>query len=326
MGNKQLFGFALIMTASSGSLAAEDFKPPRLDFGVPDLQGIWNYQNRTSLERPAIYEGELEIDQATMLEKMVSTPDYIAALEATGAEAPGPHNVGGYNGFWITPGDALAYMNGKFRTSLIVEPEDGRIPWREEGEAVRRAQRYILPMGRGESDGPEGRTLSDRCLLSFSSTAPFMSSLYNNNLQIVQSPTHVMLLTEMVHNARIVRMDQGFRDLPYEQWLGDSVGYYEEDTLVVETVNFHPWQVGKERLTSAQMKLTERFTRVANNKLHYSFTIDDPSLYSQPWTAEFPMYSGENLYEYACHEGNYSMRAILAGARTMEVNPSAPGQ
>jgi len=217
-------------------------------------------------------------------------------------------------------------MNGKFRTSLIVEPEDGRIPWREEGEAVRRAQRYILPMGRGESDGPEGRTLSDRCLLSFSSTAPFMSSLYNNNLQIVQSPTHVMLLAEMVHNARIVRMDQGFRDLPYEQWLGDSVGYYEEDTLVVETVNFHPWQVGKERLTSAHMKLTERFTRVEDNKLHYSFTIDDPSLYSQPWTAEFPMYSGENLYEYACHEGNYSMRAILAGARTMEVNPSAPGQ
>ena len=98
MGNIQLFGFALIMTASSGSLAAEDFKPPRLDFGVPDLQGIWNYQNRTSLERPAIYEGELEIDQATMLDKMVSTPDYIAALEATGAEAPGPHNVGGYNG------------------------------------------------------------------------------------------------------------------------------------------------------------------------------------------------------------------------------------
>jgi len=326
MGNIQLFGFALIMTASSGSLAAEDFKPPRLDFGVPDLQGIWNYQNRTSLERPAIYEGELEIDQATMLDKMVSTPDYIAALEATGAEAPGPHNVGGYNGFWITPGDALAYMNGKFRTSLIVEPEDGRIPWREEGEAVRRAQRYNLPMGRGESDGPEGRTLSDRCLLSFSSTAPFMSSLYNNNLQIVQSPTHVMLLAEMVHNARIVRMDQGFRDLPYEQWLGDSVGYYEEDTLVVETVNFHPWQVGKERLTSAHMKLTERFTRVEDNKLHYSFTIDDPSLYSQPWTAEFPMYSGKNLYEYACHEGNYSMRAILAGARTMEVNPSAPGQ
>jgi len=326
MGNIQLFGFALIMTASSGSLAAEDFKPPRLDFGVPDLQGIWNYQNRTSLERPAIYEGELEIDQATMLDKMVSTPDYIAALEATGAEAPGPHNVGGYNGFWITPGDALAYMNGKFRTSLIVEPEDGRIPWREEGEAVRRAQRYILPMGRGESDGPEGRTLSDRCLLSFSSTAPFMSSLYNNNLQIVQSPTHVMLLAEMVHNARIVRMDQGFRNLPYEQWLGDSVGYYEEDTLVVETVNFHPWQVGKERLTSAHMKLTERFTRVEDNKLHYSFTIDDPSLYSQPWSAEFPMYSGKNLYEYACHEGNYSMRAILAGARTMEVNPSAPGQ
>ncbi len=305
-------------------LAAEEYVPPQTEFGVPDVQGIWNYQNRTSLERPDLYEGMLEIDEATMLEKMVSTPDYIAALEATGAEAPGPHNVGGYNGFWITPGDALAYMNGMFRTSLIVEPEDGQIPWREEGEALRRQQRITLPMGRGESDGPEGRTLSDRCLVSFSSTAPFMSSLYNNNVQIVQSPTHVVLLAEMVHNARIVRIDQSFRDLPYEQWLGDSIGYYEGDALVVETRGFNPWQVGKERLTSEGMHLTERFTRVEDGKLHYSFTIDDPDLYTQPWTAEFPMYSGENLYEYACHEGNYSMRAILAGARTSEVNPSTP--
>lgn len=304
--------------------AAEEYVPPQTEFGVPDVQGIWNYQNRTSLERPDLYEGMLEIDEATMLEKMVSTPDYIAALEATGAEAPGPHNVGGYNGFWITPGDALAYMNGMFRTSLIVEPEDGQIPWREEGEALRRQQRITLPMGRGESDGPEGRTLSDRCLVSFSSTAPFMSSLYNNNVQIVQSPTHVVLLAEMVHNARIVRIDQSFRDLPYEQWLGDSIGYYEGDALVVETRGFNPWQVGKERLTSEGLHLTERFSRVEDGKLHYSFTIDDPDLYTQPWTAEFPMYSGENLYEYACHEGNYSMRAILAGARTSEVNPSTP--
>ena len=315
---------ATLALATSVVSAAEDYVPPQTEFGVPDLQGIWNYQNRTSLERPDLYEGELEIDEATMLQKMVSTPDYIAALEATGAEAPGPENVGGYNGFWITPGDALAYMNGMFRTSLIVQPEDGQIPWREEGEAVRRQQRITLPMGRGESDGPEGRTLSDRCLVSFSSTAPFMSSLYNNNVQIVQSPTHVVLLAEMVHNARIVRIDQSFRDLPYEQWLGDSIGYYEGDALVVETRGFNPWQVGKERLTSEGMHLTERFTRVEDGKLHYSFTIDDPDLYTQPWTAEFPMYSGENLYEYACHEGNYSMRAILAGARTSEVNPSTP--
>ena len=298
--------------------AAENYAPPKTAFGVPDVQGVWNYKTRTGLERADVYEGELEVDEATMLDKMVSTPDFIAFLEATGAEAPGPENVGGYNGFWITPGDALAQMNGKYRTSLIVDPPDGKIPWREDGQAVRQSQREELPMGMAQSDGPEGRTLSDRCLISFASTAPFMSSLYNNHMQIVQSPTHVVLLAEMVHNARIVAIDQEFRDLPYEKWLGDSIGYYEGDTLIVQTKNFNPWQVAKERLVSSNILLTERFSRVADDKLHYSFTIDDPELYTQPWTAEMPMYSGEDLFEYACHEGNYAMRAILAGARRQE--------
>ena len=308
------------------SFAAEDYIPPKTAFGVPDVQGVWNFKTRTSLERAEQYDGELEVDEATMLEKMVSTPDYIAFLEATGAEAPGPENVGGYNGFWITPGDALAEMNGSFRTSLIVDPPDGQIPWKEEGQATRRAQQSELPMGLAESDGPEGRTLSDRCLVSFSSTAPFMSSLYNNHMQIVQSPTHVVLLAEMVHNARIVRIDQDFRDMPYEQWLGDSIGYYEGDDLVVQTRNFNPWQVAKERLTSENLTLTERFTRVADNKVHYSFTIDDPDLYSAPWTGEMPMYTGENLYEYACHEGNYALKAILAGARRLEADAAAAAE
>jgi len=298
--------------------AAENYAPPKTAFGVPDVQGVWNYKTRTGLERADVYEGELEVDEATMLDKMVSTPDFIAFLEATGAEAPGPENVGGYNGFWITPGDALAQMNGKYRTSLIVDPPDGKIPWREDGQAVRQSQREELPMGMAQSDGPEGRTLSDRCLISFASTAPFMSSLYNNHMQIMQSPTHVVLLAEMVHNARIVAIDQEFRDLPYEKWLGDSIGYYEGDTLIVQTKNFNPWQVAKERLVSSNILLTERFSRVADDKLHYSFTMDDPELYTQPWTAEMPMYTGEDLFEYACHEGNYAMRAILAGARRQE--------
>lgn len=318
-------GLLIAAMAASVALAAEDYTPPKTDFGVPDVQGVWNYKTRTGLERADVYEGELEVDEATMLTKMVSTPDYIAFLEATGAEAPGPENVGGYNGFWITPGDALAEMNGMYRTSLIVDPPDGQIPWREDGQALRRSQQDELPMGMAESDGPEGRTLSDRCLVSFASTAPFMSSLYNNHMQIVQSPTHVMLLAEMVHNARIVKIDQEFKDLPYEKWLGDSIGYYEGDTLIVQTKDFNPWQVAKERLVSENVLLTERFTRVADDKLHYSFTIDDPELYTQPWTAEMPMYTGEDLYEYACHEGNYAMRAILAGARRLEAD-AANGQ
>ena len=319
----RVLSIGLASLAGSQMLIAQDYVPPRTDFGVPDVQGVWTFQTRTTLERPAAYEGALEIDEATMLAKMVSTPDYIAALEANGAEAPGPDNVGGYNGFWITPGEALAEMNGKFRTSLIVDPADGRIPWKESGQALRRSQQGSLPMGLAESDGPEGRTLSDRCLVSFASTAPFMSSLYNNHMQLVQSPTHVVLLAEMVHNARIVRIDQDFRDMPYKQWLGDSIGYYEGDSLVVQTRNFNEWQVAKERLTSPNLTLTERFTRVAENKLHYSFTIDDPDLYTQPWTGEMPMYTGENLYEYACHEGNYAMPAILAGARRQEMDAAA---
>ena len=249
-------GSILSLLIANTVFSAEEYVPPKTSFGVPDVQGVWNYKTRTGLERPDTYEGALEVDEATMLEKMVSTPDYIAFLEATGAEAPGDHNVGGYNGFWITPGDALAQMNGKYRTSLIVDPPNGKIPWKEDGPATRRSQRSDLPMGFAESDGPEGRTLSDRCLVSFSSTAPFMSSLYNNHMQIVQSPTHVVLLAEMVHNARIVRIDQDFRDLPFEQWLGDSIGYYEGDSLVVQTRNFNPWQVDKEQMISENITLT----------------------------------------------------------------------
>jgi hypothetical protein len=218
-----LGGAATSVLAASLPIAAEDnYSPPKTSFGVPDVQGVWNYQTRTSLERPDAYGGELEVDEATMLEKMVSTPNFLAFLEATGAQAPGPENVGGYNGFWITPGDALANMSGKFRTSIIVDPVDGQIPWTEEGETVRGSQHYSLPMGRAESDGPEGRTLADRCLMSFASTAPFLSGLYNNNIQIVQSPTHVMILAEMVHNTRVVRIADEFRDLPFEQWMANQ--------------------------------------------------------------------------------------------------------
>lgn len=314
---------ALGITAAS---AQDDYSAPLTEWGVPDVQGIWNYETRTGLERPDEYGGALEIDEATMLETMVSTPDYIAFLEATGAERPGPENVGGYNGFWISPGLALANMNGMFRTSLIVEPEDGKIPWREGGQDQRRQQQSELEiMGFAESDGPEGRTLSDRCLKSFASTAPFMSSLYNNTMQIVQSPTHVMLLAEMAHDARIVKIDQDHKDLPYNKWLGDSIGYYEGNELVVVTRNFNDWQVAKERLASPNMTLTERFYRVADDKIHYSFTIDDPDLYTQAWTSEMPMYTAEGLYEYACHEGNYAMPAILAGARRLEVDEEVNG-
>jgi len=302
--------------------AAENYDPPKTAFGVPDVQGIWTYETRTSLQRPEIYEGALEIDEDTMLAKMISTEEYNKFLAETGAEGPTGGAVGAYNDFWFAPGNSLATMNGMYRTSLIIDPADGQIPWKQGGQEIRQAQRDSLLMGRDRSDGPEGRALADRCLVSYASTMPFVSSFYNNNMQIVQSPTHVMLLAEMVHNVRVVRIDQDFRDLPFEQWLGDSIGYYEEDTLVVVTRDFNPWQV-KEYLISENVQLTERFSRVAADRIHYSFTIDDPALYSQPWTAEMPMaILSEQMYEYACHEGNYSLPSILAGARREEMDES----
>ena len=313
-------GIFVLAVFTTCALAAEGYVPPRTSFGVPDVQGIWTYETRTSLQRPEIYEGQLEIDEETMLAKMMSTEEYNEFLAETGAEGPTGGAVGAYNDFWFDPGNALAFMNGKYRTSLIVDPADGQIPWKEGGQEIRQAQRDRLLMGRDRSDGPEGRALADRCLVSYASTMPFVSSFYNNNMQIVQSPTHVMLLAEMVHNVRVVRIDQDFRDLPFNQWLGDSIGYYEGDSLVVVTKNFNPWQV-KEYLISENVTLTERFTRVADDKIHFSIATAATEIYSQPWTAEMPMTTlDEQLYEYACHEGNYSLPAILAGARREEMD------
>jgi hypothetical protein len=319
---KKSFSYVAALAVFTGAIfavAAQDYQAPKTLFGVPDVQGVWTYQTRTSLQRPELYE-TLEIDKETMLEKMISTDEYNKILAETGAEGPSGGAVGAYNDFWFAPGDALAFMNGKYRTSLIVDPADGQIPWQEEGQKTRQSQRKNLLMGNERSDGPEGRALADRCLVSYASTMPFVSSFYNNNMQIVQTPGHVMLLAEMVHNVRVVRIDADFRNLGFRQWLGDSIGYYEEDTLVVITKNFSPWQI-KEQLISENVTLTERFRRVAEDEMHYSFTIEDPELYTQAWTAEMPMTTlDEQLYEYACHEGNYSLPAILAGARREEVD------
>jgi hypothetical protein len=319
---KKSFSYVAALAVFTGAIfavAAQDYQAPKTLFGVPDVQGVWTYQTRTSLQRPELYE-TLEIDKETMLEKMISTDEYNKILAETGAEGPSGGAVGAYNDFWFAPGDALAFMNGKYRTSLIVDPADGQIPWQEEGQKTRQSQRKNLLMGNERSDGPEGRALADRCLVSYASTMPFVSSFYNNNMQIVQTPGHVMLLAEMVHNVRVVRIDADFRNLGFRQWLGDSIGYYEEDTLVVITKNFSPWQI-KEHLISENVTLTERFRRVAEDEMHYSFTIEDSELYTQAWTAEMPMTTlDEQLYEYACHEGNYSLPAILAGARREEVD------
>jgi len=303
-----------------GSAAWADWQPPRTPWGVPDLQGIWDYSNRTALERHPRFEGDLIVSAARMMELVPSVDEYLTALEAVGAEAPGPDNVGAYNGFWTDPGDWLGMVDGQYRTSQIIYPEDGRVPWSEQGRQLRAAQRARMNFDGVQKDaGPEGFSLAERCLISFASVTPFMSSLYNNTVQIVQSPTHVMILAEMVHDARIVTLNAEHRDDLIPQWHGHSVGYYDGDELVVKTRGFHPMQVSRSGgYTSENAVITERFRLSGERALNYRFTIEDPELYLEPWTGEMEMRPTDALYEYACHEGNYSMPGILAGARIAE--------
>jgi hypothetical protein len=310
-------GSALLASAVA---SANDFEAPRTSWGVPDVQGMWDYSSRTGMERSPVFEGALVITPERMAELVPNFEQWAEALEATGAEAPGPDNVGAYNSFWIDIRDGLGSVNGELRTSFIIHPEDGRIPWREDGRAVRNEQRARMSYDHIEKNaGPEGFPLSERCLISFSSVIPFTPSLYNNNMQIVQSPTHVVIMAEMVNDARIVAIDSEFSENMLPKWLGNSIGYYEGDELVVVTKGFHPLQVSRGGgYTSENATITERFRISRENVLNYKFTIDDPDLYLEPWTGELEMQQSDGIYEYACHEGNYAMPGILAGARLEE--------
>ncbi|GJM11829.1 MAG: hypothetical protein DHS20C12_02320 [Pseudohongiella sp.] len=318
-----LMGLILVSLSSLSGAQENSFTPPQLSFGVPDLQGIWSYETRTSLERPEQY-AELEIDEAAMLSTLEPTDQILDDYQNFGTNRRNDAaNVGGYDPAYFSIGESLALIDGKYRTSIIVDPPTGKIPWQEQAQATRRQLAnaiFNFPASLGRSDGPEGRALSDRCLKAFSSSTPFLSSVYNNNMQIVQSPDHVVLVVEMVHDARIVRIDQEHRDLPFNKWLGDSIGYYEDNTLIVVTKNFNNWEIanGYGVAPSVDTVLTERFTRIADDQILYSFTIDDPNLYTQPWTGEMPMRPSEGMYEYSCHEGNHALPGILAGERRLE--------
>ncbi len=312
-------------TLISFSVSAQNYESPRTSFGAPDLQGTWNIATVTMLERGPQFNGKLVITPEEAAQIGQTGESYLDELTADSPE--GEPDVGGYNTFWMDPGERMAEINGEIRTSIIVDPEEGRIPWSESG---RRAMFASRNTGMGPYDGPEARPLGERCLVGFGSSGgpPMLPVLYNNHSQIVQTPGYVMILAEMNHDARIVRM----RDDEHNEqakWLGDSIGWYEDDTLVVQTTNFHPQQSFRGSLRhfifiSPDAMITERFTRIADDKILYRFTVDDPSVYTQPWSGELPMNAAEDrIYEYACHEGNYALPGILAGARQEELSPSS---
>ena len=236
--------------------------------------------------------------------------------------------TGGYNVFFIDAGDRVAVYNGEPRSSIIVNPDNGQIPPLTPEAQQRVRQRMIASRQWGEYDNPENRPISDRCIMSFGSNAgpPMLPNyFYNNNYTIVQTPDFVIIETEMVHDTRIIPIDDNYRPQPdyIKPWMGDSRGHWDGDTFVIETTNIRPEQVEAASYVfpggSSDMTVIERLTRVDMNTINYEFTVIDPETYTAPWGGELPFtrLPGQ-LYEYACHEGNYAMTNILAGARAEE--------
>ena len=312
------------------------------DSARPDLSGVWTSTSRTGLTRPRGVEAlVVSAEQAQQMVAAMSIAGISAENVAagpeidteTGAPPVGAQDFGlrGYNLFWTDPGSSLALVKGEFRTSYIVNPENGQVPRLANPKVdLNRPQfgaRYLT--GVADASGPEAMPISERCLIGFGNTAGpgMMGTLYNSSYQFVQTDDYVLINVEMVHDARIIPIfataeeaRANRRPAVLSQWLGDSVGWYEDDTLIIETTHINPLQMGQSSIPiSEDGKITERFSRYAENEMLYQFTVDDSNLYSQPWTAELSYYPLDGrMYEYACHEGNYAMPGILAGARREE--------
>jgi hypothetical protein len=307
--------------------------PPafRTAHGDPDLQGVWNFATATPMERPGELAGRerLTAQEASEFEHEIrenasadrredpvrgdGTKTATSAARSTAAQLS-PELRFAYNNFWYDANRTKFVET--MRTSLVIEPPDGRIPPLTPEAIARQTAAGSRP--RGRVDGPEDRGISERCIIGFNSGPPMTPSYYNNNVQIFQGPGYVAILNEMVHNARIVPLDgRPHLAAHIRQITGDSRGQWDGNTLVVETTNFTPKTAF--RGSTEKMRLIERFTRVDEDTLLYRFTVDDPATWTRPWAAEFPMRkTTEQIYEYACHEGNYGMLNILSAARAEE--------
>ena len=286
--------------------------PPRMADGHPDLQGIWTNSTLTPLERPR----ELG-DKAFFTEQEAAEYEKLAR-ERNNADRRDNNAEAdlaiGYNDAWWDRGTRIVSTR---RTSVVVDPPDGRIPALTP-EAQRKAALRAEARALRPSDGPEDRTLADRCIVRANTGPPMLPAGYNNNYQIFQTPEQVVVLIEMIHDARVIPLTKRPPlSGSIRQWLGDSRGRWEGDTLVVETTNFTDRT--NFRGSGEHLRVIERFTRVAEDTLLYRFTVDDPHSFTRPWSGEIPMKKTEGpVFEYACHEGNYSMENILSAERLEE--------
>lgn len=307
--------------------------------GAPNLEGVWTNTTMTRWERPPEYGDRLVLTPAEVsemegaaarAEALAKRPtDPNATVETLPNDCSGGRSWCNYNAQWTDSGSTVMRVGGQPRTSLVTIPANGRIPYLP-GKAPRQApvaEGPRGPGGEGNFDNPENRSLAERCLVSqnFRNGALLTPTLYNNNIQIVQSKDAVAILVEMSHDVRMVRLNAKHASPAQKPWFGDSIGWYDGDTLVVETTNFNPHSLGA---ASETLKLTERFTRVAPDRILYRFMVEDPQTYSQPWGGEYEFsQSNGQIYEYACHEGNRGLESLLAGARFAEKEAKqAPAQ
>jgi hypothetical protein len=299
--------------AVSAAKAAAAKAVPRTKDGHPDLDGIWTNVTLTPLERPDEFAGKATATE----EEADKYENRNVSRERTPAQRAAQQGVGGYNALFIDKGTQLARVDGVKRTSLIIDPPDGKIPPLTPEARKRAAARAAAAQ---TYSGPEVRPLGERCVLGFGSTSgpPMLPVLYNNNYQFIETPGAFMILVEMVHDVRVIHMDgRPHLAANVREWMGDSIGHWEGETLVVDTTNFT--DKTRFRGSGENLHVVERFNRVDANTILYRVTIEDPSSFARPWTAEYPFLATAGpIFEYACHEGNYAMTDILGGARHQE--------
>jgi hypothetical protein len=343
---RQIVAVAFACSVASGVVAAQmkNAAVPTGPDGHPDLTGVYDLAMLTPLERPNGTAAVMSDEAAAQLEQQIADRNQTLDRPIAGNRSAPPKggdgsvgpagNVGGYNNFWLDRGSQYNIVDGQRRTSIVIDPPDGRVPALTDTARQRQAGRLgqLRPTSdqaenndpglepAGAYDDPERRPLGERCLLGFGSTSgpPILPNYFYNNLhQIVHTPDQVMILTEMVHDARIVRMNAKHLPPSMRFWMGDSIGYWEGDTLVVDTTNFT--DKTRFRGSTQDLHVIERFTRVDARTLKYRFTINDPTTWPRPWTGEYTWpATAERIFEYACHEGNYAMGNILRGARLRE--------
>jgi hypothetical protein len=321
--------------AADPSVRAPGWKAPRNAFGQPDLSGYWSNATLTPTTRNPKLSDQLVLPEAQARKMEAAFAQALAAADqptdpdekTTDAKANETEllkirpdfaaaggDVGGYNAFWLDPGAHLMRVNGEYRTSLITTP-DGQAPKRKDGTTVSRFRR-----GANSFDNPEQRSLGERCIMGFGRNAgpPMLpNGFYNNNYEILQTPDSVVINVEMIHDTRIIRLNGKHRTDDVRPYMGDSIGHWEGDTLVVETTNipeaqdfYGAWK---------NLKVTEWFTRISPTRILYRFQVEDPDTWAKPWGGEYEFAPLKGIvYEYACHEGNYALPSILAGARHAE--------